>query len=247
MQASTVRIHIGCAGWSLPRATWPQFPAEGTHLVRYAARFSAVEINSSFYRPHRPETYARWAAGTPADFRFSVKLPRRITHEQRLHDCGPLLDTFLAEAGALGDRFGVLLVQLPPSLAFAPAVAASFLQALRAGFSGKVAWEPRHPSWFAATATELLQEFRIARVAADPAPVPAAAQPAAWPGFAYFRLHGSPRMYYSAYAPAALEALAQELQRRQSRGQEVWCIFDNTAEGAAVPDALHLLQRLGEP
>ena len=77
-------IQVGCAGWSVPRATWPEFPDAGTHLQRYAARFNAVEINSSFYRPHQTATYARWAASVPDPFRFSVKLPKTITHQQRL-------------------------------------------------------------------------------------------------------------------------------------------------------------------
>jgi uncharacterized protein YecE (DUF72 family) len=70
-------IFIGCAGWSLGREYWPQFPAEGTHLQRYAARFNGAEINSSFYRPHRRQTYERWADSVPEGFRFSVKVPKQ--------------------------------------------------------------------------------------------------------------------------------------------------------------------------
>jgi len=80
----TATLFVGCAGWSLPREQWPAFAAEGTHLQRYASRFNAVEINSSFYRPHLPKTYARWAQSVPPGFRFSVKVPQRITHELRL-------------------------------------------------------------------------------------------------------------------------------------------------------------------
>ena len=103
---------IGCAGWSLPREFWPQFAADGTHLQRYASRFAAVEINSSFYRPHRPATYARWAASVPASFRFAAKLPRRITHELRLRQSEAALSIFLAEVTALQSQLGCLLVQL---------------------------------------------------------------------------------------------------------------------------------------
>ena len=92
------RVKVGCAGWSLPLPMWPEFPADGTHLQRYAARFNAVEINSSFYRPHQTATYARWAASVPDYFRFSVKLPKTITHQQRLADCTGLLDDFLPRA-----------------------------------------------------------------------------------------------------------------------------------------------------
>ncbi|CDS52509.1 COG1801: Uncharacterized conserved protein [Polaromonas sp. CG9_12] len=100
------RIRVGCAGWSLPRALWLAFPAAGTHLQRYAARFNAAEINSSFYRPHQNATYARWAASVPENFHFSVKLPRTITHQQRLAGCAGLLDDFVAQAGGLGEKLG---------------------------------------------------------------------------------------------------------------------------------------------
>ena len=71
---------IGCAGWSIHKDAAAAFPVEGSHLERYARVFPAVEINSSFYRPHKPETYARWADSVPDGFRFAVKVPRAITH-----------------------------------------------------------------------------------------------------------------------------------------------------------------------
>ncbi|SRR5581483_207180 len=85
-------LRIGVAGWSLPRAVLDEFPREGSHLARYAARLNCAEINSSFYRPHQPATYARWAASVPANFRFAVKLPRAITHDARLRGVGTDLD-----------------------------------------------------------------------------------------------------------------------------------------------------------
>lgn len=92
-------IHLGCAGWSLPREYADEFVQSGSHLQRYAARLNAVEINSSFYRPHRPGTYARWASSVPEDFRFAVKLPKIITHDQRLQGCTEVLDEFWGNAG----------------------------------------------------------------------------------------------------------------------------------------------------
>ena len=237
-------IKVGCAGWSLPRDTWPEFPPQGSHLERYAARFNAVEINSSFYRPHQPSTYARWANSVPAHFRFSVKLPKAITHEQRLRHCDALLDAFLEQASSLGDKLGCLLVQLPPSLAFDPATATSFLTALRQRHAGGVALEPRHASWFTAAADGLLKVMKVARVLADPVLFDAAGQPGGHPGLLYVRLHGSPKMYYSAYAPDVLDALAVRLALAAASDASAWCIFDNTASGAAVPDALHLARNL---
>lgn len=236
-------IRIGVAGWSLPKEHSDRFPAEGTHLERYAARFSAVEINSSFYKPHRPATYARWAESVPGEFRFSVKVPKLATHDRRLVDTGGVLDGFLAEVTQLGDRLGPLLVQLPPSLAFSAEIAAGFFAALRDRFDGDVAFEPRHASWFEAAAERLVTEYRVARVAADPAMVPAASQPGGWDGLVYYRLHGSPKVYYSEYPGEYLGALAKTLVDA-ARSAEAWCIFDNTAAFAATTNAIDVLDRV---
>ena len=114
MSAMLPSIHVGCAGWSIPRQYAEHFPEWGTHLERYAQRFPAVEINSSFYRPHRPATYARWAASVPASFQFAVKVPREISHMRRLRDVADPLERFLSEVEALGTALGPVLVQLPP-------------------------------------------------------------------------------------------------------------------------------------
>lgn len=247
MTASPGAVRIGTAGWSLPRDAQPRFPGEGSHLERYARVFAAAEINTTFYRPHRPSTYARWRDGVPPGFRFSVKLPKTVTHALRLHDAEAPLDAFLAEAAGLEDRLGCLLVQLPPSLAFDVAIAAAFFSTLRARTSIAVACEPRHPTWFDADADALLAGHRIARVAADPARVPAAGEPGGWPGVVYHRLHGSPRVYYSAYDGGYLDALAARVRADAAAGRDVWCVFDNTASGAATLDALGLLTRLHSP
>src|SRR5215212_12105710 len=113
-------VAIGTAGWTIPARFGAEFPGEGSHLQRYARRFAAAEINSSFYRPHRPATYARWAASVPDGFRFSAKVPKAATHEARLRgpDAVAALERFLGEVRELGDRLGPLLVQLPPKLSY---------------------------------------------------------------------------------------------------------------------------------
>jgi uncharacterized protein YecE (DUF72 family) len=233
-------IRIGTAGWGRPREVAHHFPAEGTGLQRYAALFDAVEINTSFYRPHQPKTYARWAAETPDGFRFAVKAPRTVTHDAKLQDCANLMRKFRDEASALGPKLGPLLVQLPPSLAFDAAVAAPFFEDLRAIWPEHLVCEPRHETWFTPEAEGLLIDHRIARVAADPAPYPQAAGSGGWPELAYWRLHGSPRMYFTPYGEERLKRLAVLLQA--SEAMETWVIFDNTASGAAAADALMLQQ-----
>ena len=215
--------------------------------MRCAARFGAVEINSSFYGPHRHTTYVRWKETVPPAFRFSVKVPKTITHDRRLVGVRRLLTAFLDQVTGLGDKLGCLLVQLPGSLEFRPRVARDFFAALRAKHAGPVIVEPRHASWFTPEVDRLLEEFRVARAAADPAVVPAAAAPGGWRGIAYYRLHGSPRMYYSSYGEDYLRALARQLRALARKQIPVWCIFDNTAYGVATGNALDLLQMFEAP
>lgn len=235
-------IFTGCAGWSLGREHSAAFTAEGTHLQRYAARLNCAEINSSFYRPHRQQTYQRWAASVPAGFRFSVKVPKLISHVQRLQACDQALDEFVLQCSGLGDRLGCLLVQLPPSLAFDESVAEAFFISIRRCFPGPVVLEPRHESWVGAEA--LLVHYHIAQVAVDPSRISTDSTPRGWPGLKYWRLHGSPRIYYSPYELPRLERLGVELQTATAEGQSAWCIFDNTASGAALGNAWALAQCL---
>jgi uncharacterized protein YecE (DUF72 family) len=231
-------IRIGTAGWSFPRAL-EVFPAGGSGLERYAAVFNAVEINSSFYRPHQRKTYERWAASTPAGFRFGVKVPRTITHERRLVDIAEPVARFLDECGGLGGKLGPLLIQLPASLGFDAGIVERFLAAWRKATTAATVLEPRHPTWFDAPAETLLRTFEVARVAADPAVVQAAAEPGGWSGLTYRRLHGSPAMNATSYDDGRLEPLAERIGGETGAAQS-WCIFDNTQFGAAAADALRL-------
>lgn len=231
---------IGTAGWSLPSQYADYFSGVGTHLTRYATRLNAVEINSSFYRPHRRATYERWARSVPEHFRFSVKVPKEITHARRLLHSKDQLDRFLAEVSGLGGKLGVLLVQLPPSLSFDAESASDFFDDLRSRMHARigVACEPRHGSWFSDAANALLERHIVARVAADPPRSVEAGEPAGWRGLAYYRLHGSPRIYYSNYDRTALARTRRNLDENCARGIQTWCIFDNTAAFAALGNAL---------
>ena len=233
---------VGCAGWSIASQAGSSFPAAGSHLERYAQVFDAVEINSSFYRPHRPQTYARWAASVPAHFRFSVKLPRTMTHERRLAKVDGPLAHFAAEVTALGDRLGCILAQLPPSLAFDQPVADAFFSRLHSYFNCTIACEARNPTWFDTAATELLRRQRITRVIADP--------PTGQPGphvpttaGAYLRMHGSPQRYYSSYSDDYLDQLIVDMKTYTQAGRSIWCIFDNTVSGAALANAMAIVAR----
>ena len=236
-------VRVGTAGWALPRAWQDRFPQPGMHLQRYAARLSAVEINSSFHRPHRRETYERWAASVGPDFRFAVKLPRTITHERRLAAVDDLLETFVGQAGGLAEKLGVILIQLPPSLAFDAQIAMPFLHAASAALTCPIVLEPRHPSWFDTDVDVRLVDARIARAVADPPLVPAAATPGGWRGLTYFRLHGAPRLYWSDYESEDLAAHSAAASSAAATA-ETWVIYDNTAAGFAIGNALALDARV---
>lgn len=230
-------IFIGTAGWSIPRALADAFPEEGTQLERYAARMNCVEINSSFYRSHRPQTYERWAQSTPAAFRFAVKLPKQITHERRMVGADDLFKAFVSEAEGLGPKWAVLLVQLPPSLHFDVTVASTFFEMAHAQFKGAIVCEARHASWFSPEAEKILSCAKVSRVAADPANWPGSDRPGgSTAAVSYFRWHGSPRMYWSAYDDSWLRERVQYL----AGSPDCWCIFDNTASGAALDNARRL-------
>lgn len=235
----TRRFHIGTAGWVIPTKSAERCPGGGTHLQRYAQVFRCAEINTTFYRHHEERTYSRWARSTGPSFRFAVKVPRIITHELRLRGTAVILDRFLEETSALKSRRGPLLVQLPPSLEFDARIAAGFFELVRRRFSGFVVCEPRHASWFSQSAEALLQGFEVGRVAADPTRIAGADKPGGWPGIVYYRLHGSPRKYWSAYEPGFLRGIAEAI-RRAPPSTAAWAIFDNTAGGAALENAWQL-------
>jgi uncharacterized protein YecE (DUF72 family) len=240
-------IRIGTAGWAIPSRYQEMFDREGSALERYARLLNVVEINSSFHREHREQTYERWAASVPRGFRFSVKVPRALTHEGRLTADRQVLDRFVGEIRGLGGKLGVLLVQLPPSLAFDAAATTRFVKALRRRVDVPLAFEPRHASWGAPRAERHLARSQIARVAADPAPWSGAEIPAGHGELAYFRWHGYPRKYYSDYDAERLASLNRQVTDAARKSEDVWVIFDNTAHGHALGNALALKSATESP
>lgn len=230
---------VGTAGWRVDRRL-PVFRQEGIALERYASVFSAVEVNTSFYRRHRRDTWQRWHDAVPPDFRFSVKLVRTVTHERGLVGAAGELDAFFDDVAPLGTKLGAILVQLPPKLAFDPDIAARFLGAMRQRSAAPVFIEPRHASWATDEVSMLLAEHRVGRVLADPQGEALRAAAVAEES-RYLRLHGSPKIYYSDYSEDALRHYAHLLAAGTGPG---WCIFDNTASGAATRDALQFREMI---
>lgn len=237
-------IYVGTAGWAVPKQYAEQVAAEGSHLERYAGRLNCVEINSTFYRPHQARTFERWAQTTPDDFRFVVKLAKTVTHTAKLCRCGAELVAFFDNVRPLGEKLGPVLVQLPPKLAYDDSNAREFFATVRELHSGPVVLEPRHASWFAPEVDRMLREFEVARAMADPPQGSAlAAEPGGWAGFRYYRLHGSPRKYWSAYEDEYLQQIAKRI-KAEKRAKDVWVIFDNTASNHAFGNAMTLREML---
>jgi uncharacterized protein YecE (DUF72 family) len=170
-------------------------------------------------------------------------MPRTITHDLKLQNARASFVAFLEQTEGLAEKRGPLLVQLPPSLAFDASIVTAFLDVIRTVYNGPMVCEPRHTTWFSSDVASLLQRYAISRVAADPPPVTEATLPAGWSHIAYFRLHGSPRKYWSRYDEKEIATLAMTI-RRLAKAAEVWCVFDNTASGAALENAWELRERL---
>ena len=239
----TARYRVGCAGWSLSRNDAPHFPAEGSHLERYSSVFTATEINSSFYREHKPDTYARWAETTPPGFQFAVKMPRTITHDNRMEGAREELARFVEQASALGPKLAWVLVQLPPKLQFDAAVAEDFFAVAGSMLPCPIALEARHATWFDESASGLMERLCITRVTADPMAKGVSVHVPTTDSY-YIRLHGSPRIYYSSYPNDYIAQLAGAMTAHVRDTGPAWCIFDNTAGMAAVANGLELVRQL---
>lgn len=172
-------------------------------------------------------------------------MPRTITHDSGLQHCELVLASFVKEVSALEDKLGCVLIQLPPSLVLDMEVATHFFRILRTLTDAPVVCEPRHTSWFNAQGDAVLREADVSAVWAHPSPV-AGAELSPNPKLRYLRLHGAPHVYYSAYDDAFIDGIASTMRLSATEGREAWCIFDNTARGAAIPNALALMEKLGD-
>src|SRR5262249_53571063 len=137
----------------------------GKMLAYYAERFPTVEVNYTFYRMPTETLLEGWANGTPDGFTFTLKAPRRITHDARLQRCEDLTGSFCRTAATLGPNLGVLPFQLPPNLKRTDAVLTAFLDTLPHG--ARAAFEFRHESWHDETVFAALRERNLALCIAD--------------------------------------------------------------------------------
>src|ERR1700685_1770913 len=109
---SSQPVRVGCAGWNIPRDAARYFGSDGSHLERYAKVLNCCEINSSFYRPHRQSTCERWSNSVPPGFKFAVKMPKSITHDDALNCSSESLLAFLQQTRFLHEKLGAVLIIL---------------------------------------------------------------------------------------------------------------------------------------
>lgn len=226
-------LHIGTSGWSYPewQHTFYAGVARKDWLKFYAERFSAVEINGTFYRLQSPGTFNKWFNETPPAFKFSIKANRYLTHNKKLLDPEPSIRIEKSHAEALGDKLAAVLWQLPGSLKKDPARLKGFTDALRQWPGVRHSIEFRHPSWFDEETADCLAHANVSVCLSD-------AQ--TWPmwnritsDLVYIRLHGRARTYVSSYSQPELAHWAGRVARWVIQGKEVHVYFDNTAECAA--------------
>lgn len=236
---------IGTSGWSYDHwadVLYPRGLPPGQRLAHYAEVFDTVELNGSFYRWPKDSTFAGWREQLPEGFTMSVKAHRGLTHFRRLSAPEPWVERFERCWRALGDRAGVLLVQLHPGQQRDDDRLDSFLGRLPANI--RVAVELRHPSWNDPAVYALLERRRAAYVVMSGAGLPCI--PRATTDLVYVRMHGPDpeAMYAGSYSEDRLRQWAGQIADWQADGRDVWVYFNNDVQGHAVRNALSLRQMM---
>jgi uncharacterized protein YecE (DUF72 family) len=233
-------LWIGTSGWQYAHWRGGLYPAglpQRQWLSHYAGEFATVEINSAFYRLPERSAFEQWAAQTPDDMVFAVKVSRYLTHVKRLKDPAEPVHRFLDRARGLGTRLGPVLLQLPPNL---PAGAEALDATLREFGDGvRVAVEPRHPSWWSDEVRSVLTAHGAAMCWADRG---GRAVTPLWStgGFGYLRLHEGRAAPWPSYGRRALDGW---LDRLTATFTDAFVYFNNDQEGAAVRDAVTMIDR----
>jgi uncharacterized protein YecE (DUF72 family) len=240
-------VFVGTSGWNYPgwRGAFYGDCPQRRWLSFLAQRLDAVEINATFYRLQRRETFARWAAETPPQFRFALKAHRYLTHVRRLDDPLPAIRIERERAAGLGDKLAAVLWQLPASAHRDLARLERFARALRRWRRAPHAIEFRHPSWFDDEVAACLRAHDIAVCQSDAADWPL--WDAVTAPLVYVRLHGHPLTYASGYSERALRRWAARVHEWLGQGRQVHVYFDNDALGRAPLDALRLRALLASP
>ena len=239
------RARVGCSGWQYKHWRGDFYPAEvpvSKWFEYYAARFDTVEINNTFYRLPEAETFVKWHQRAPMRFLFAVKASRFLTHMKKLKDPEEPLDRLFSRMRGLRNHLGPVLYQLPPGWQLDLGRLEHFLQALPKG--GRHVVEFREPSWYADSASALLERYGVARCLHD-MKGSATGRELVGP-FVYVRFHGASGTYTGAYPHDRLERWAEWLDERRRAGMAVYAYFNNDVGGHAPRDAVTLRRLLEE-
>ena len=231
-------IHIGTSGWSYDHWEGIVYPPGTPSLARldaYARRFVTVEVNNTFYRWPKPEVFATWRDRTPDGFLFSAKASRGLTQFRKLNDPAPWLERMDAGLRQLGEKMGVLVLQLPPHFPYHPERLAAFLEV--APSWPRLAIEFRHPSWHRKETFALLERRGVAYCVMSGANLACVLRATA--PFVYVRLHGPDpgRLYGGSYPEADLRWWADRIREWAAQGRDVYAYFNNDGHGHAVRNA----------
>jgi uncharacterized protein YecE (DUF72 family) len=237
MQETTVsNVHVGCSGWVYRHwrgLFYPEGLPQKRWFERYAEEFGTVEINASFYRLPKAETFDKWHDQAPPGFRYSVKANRFITHMKKLKDCEEAVATFLNLAGRLKAYLGPILYQLPPSLHKDLPRLDAFLALLPRSLEQVV--EFRHRSWYDDEVLALLDRHGVGFVTHD---LQGLKSPRWASGrTAYVRFHGTAGKYHGRYSDEVLLDWTDWCLEQARSGRGVWCYFNNDIHGHAIEDA----------
>jgi uncharacterized protein YecE (DUF72 family) len=253
-------VLIGTQGWSYPAWVGPFYPAgsrQGDFLQIYARAFSTVEVDATFYATPPAPVVAGWRDRVPEGFRFALKVPQEITHERRLRDADAALGHFVERADLLGDRLGVLLLQLPPD--FEPTFAArEALDRFLGELPGAHRWamEFRDPRWIEPPTLDRLRARGVALACAESRWIrkdrvlAALAEPTA--PFAYVRWMGPDRQLtdfarVQVDREEELETWAAALRGVSPRVSSIYGYVNNHYQGHAPASARSLQRLLNQP
>lgn len=232
--------HIGCSGFhyrdwkevfypaGIPQRKWFEY---------YSSQFDTLELNVTFYRFPQVKFLQNWYMVSPADFKFSVKAPRLITHYKQFRDCERLLDDFYTtiEQG-LKDKLGAVLFQLPPKFHFTDERLEILLSNMRKGVTNT--FEFRHDSWWTEPVYQRLKKEKILFSGISHPKLPD--ETIVTNKKAYYRFHGVPKLYYSAYKEDMLKRVADDLIKDKTV-KEAYIYFNNTADIGAIENAVWLM------
>jgi uncharacterized protein YecE (DUF72 family) len=237
-------VWIGCSGWNYPHwreRVYPKGVPQRAWLEQYATLFDTVEVNNTFYRLPRRSAVAGWVERTPADFVFTVKASRYLTHIKRLTDLESGVSRFYGAIEPLVDsgKLGPVLWQLPGNFHRNDERLASALAHLP---SGRHCFEFRHASWFVPEVYDLLRAAGVALVIGDDPSRPFQTYELT-AGWTFVRFHRGRRGRNGNYSRTELEEWRSRVAAWRSQ-VDVYAYFNNDWEGYAVANARWLRRHL---